>query len=101
MAFRVEGDRVQGVLSYRWKDKDQSSGRIEGTIKDSVLLADYNFSSEGRENIRQVSFELSKGRAVEGYGAVEEKSGKVVFVSPDQLKFDETFVLTNVRTAHK
>lgn len=93
----ITGDKVQGDLSYRWKEKDQNTGHIDGVLKDSLLLADYTFSSEGKTSVRQVAFKLSKDAAVEGYGDSEDKNGKVSFVDPSKLSYDDKFVLESVK----
>lgn len=97
LTIEVKAGKVEGDLTYAWKEKDRNTGRIAGVLKDSVLLADYTFSSEGLQSVRQVAFKLAQDRAIEGYGPVEEKGGKMSFVEPDKLVYDEKFVLENVR----
>ncbi|MDR2272113.1 MAG: hypothetical protein LBF27_14500 [Sphingobacterium sp.] len=96
LTIAIDGNKVHGDLSYNWKEKDRNRGHIDGILKDSILLADYSFSSEGQESVRQVAFKLRKDRAVEGYGEMEEKSGKMSFVAPDKLTYDDKFILENV-----
>ncbi|WP_343558772.1 hypothetical protein [Sphingobacterium sp.] len=97
LTIAVDGDKVHGDLSYNWKEKDRNVGHIDGVLKDSVLLADYTFASEGQQSVRQVAFKFSKNKAVEGFGNMEEKGGKMSFVAPDKLSYDEKFVLEHVR----
>lgn len=96
LAVVVDGEKVDGDLSYAWKEKDRKTGHIEGELKGDMLLADYTFSSEGQESVREVAFKLSKEYALEGYGAMEEKAGKMSFVDVNKLAFDEKFRLSNV-----
>ncbi|WP_286779113.1 MULTISPECIES: hypothetical protein [Sphingobacterium] len=96
LSITVDGEKVQGDLSYAWKEKDRNSGHIDGVLKGDILTADYTFSSEGQESVRQVIFKLSKARAMEGYGAMEEKAGKMSFVDLKKIAFDEKFALENV-----
>ncbi|WP_293888307.1 MULTISPECIES: hypothetical protein [unclassified Sphingobacterium] len=96
LAVVIDGEKVHGDLSYAWKEKDRNTGHIEGELKGDLLLANYTFSSEGQESVRQVAFKLSKEHALEGYGAMEEKAGKMSFVDVNKLAFDEKFPLRNV-----
>ncbi|WP_286860198.1 MULTISPECIES: hypothetical protein [Sphingobacterium] len=93
LTIAIDGDKVQGDLNYIWKEKDRNIGHIDGVLKDSILLADYTFSSEGQQSIRQVAFKFGKKRVVEGYGAMEDKGDKMSFVAPDKLVYDQKFVL--------
>ncbi|MCS4165661.1 hypothetical protein HS960_11310 [Sphingobacterium paramultivorum] len=96
LSITVDGEKVQGDLSYAWKEKDRNKGHIDGVLKGDILTADYTFSSEGQESVRQVIFKLSKERALEGYGAMEEKAGKMTFADPKKIAFDEKFALENL-----
>ncbi|CAM3707896.1 hypothetical protein [Sphingobacterium prati] len=96
LTIAIDGDKVHGDLNYFWKEKDRNVGSIDGVLKDSLLLADYTFSSEGQQSIRQVAFKFTENRAVEGYGEMEEKGNKMSFVEPGKLAFDEKFVLEHV-----
>lgn len=96
LTIAIDGDKVHGDLRYNWKEKDRNVGHIDGVLKDSVLLADYTFASEGQQSVRQVAFKFSKNKAVEGFGNMEEKGGKMSFVAPDRLSYDEKFVLEHV-----
>jgi len=99
LAITIEGDKVHGDLLYAWKEKDRNNGHIDGVLKGDVVLADYTFSSEGQESVRQVVFKLSKDRALEGYGTMEEKAGKMSFVDPQKVTYDEKFPLEKVNAS--
>jgi hypothetical protein len=96
LSITIDGEMVQGDLSYAWKEKDRNKGHIDGVLKGDILTADYTFSSEGQESVRQVIFKLSRERALEGYGAMEEKTGKMTFADPKKIAFDEKFALENL-----
>ena len=84
---------VSGDLDYKHFEKDQNKGTIEGVMKGDTLLADYTFISEGVTSVREVIF-LKKGNMlVEGFGDVEEKSGKMVFKNTGAVEFDEAVLL--------
>ena len=87
---------VTGNLVYRFYEKDSNEGEINGTIKNDTLLADYNFMSEGKLSVRQVTFIITDSTASEGYGPVEEKNGKMVFKSSKGIIFRKGFVLKKV-----
>src|SRR5687767_6202376 len=46
-------NEVNGKLTYH---KDNKEGTIVGNIKNDTLIAEYNFTTEGKSSIRQVAF---------------------------------------------
>ncbi|MBW3519647.1 hypothetical protein [Flavobacterium sp. NKUCC04_CG] len=95
--FTRSGDSLIGKLEYHLNEKDQNIGTIKGIIKNDVLIADYDFMSEGIKSTRQVVFKMEDDSLLEGYGDVIEKDGKVVFADPNQLKYNEDFKLNLVK----
>lgn len=91
LIFSRTGNNVKGDLVYDFKEKDDNKGTIIGTMKDSILIADYTFQSEGSTSVRQVAFKFENNTLLEGYGEVEEKGGKVIFKDVNQLKFTKPF----------
>lgn len=89
----VNGKTASGHLTYALKEKDRNTGTIEGKIENGVLLADYTFNSEGQSSVREVAFRLNGTSAVEGYGDMEEKNGKMVFKNASNLEFPMSMVL--------
>lgn len=88
-----DNKEVQGQLLFALYEKDRTDGSLKGTIKDSLLLASYSFSSEGVISERQIAFKFHHGVALPGYGKMEEVDGKLVFSNIDSLKFDDQFAL--------
>ncbi|MFT2010136.1 hypothetical protein ACMA1I_15790 [Pontibacter sp. 13R65] len=85
---------VEGTLQYNLYEKDKNKGTITGEMHGDTLFADYTFDSEGVRSVREVAF-LRKGNTlVEGFGEVEERSGKMVFRNRSKLKFGNYIVLT-------
>ena len=81
------GNSVTGDIVFQYAEKDKNTGTFTGEMKGDTLVASYKFVSEGKESVRQVAF-LKKGDSFsEGYGAVEEKSGGMVFKNLGTLKF--------------
>lgn len=83
-------DTVTGSLVYKLKEKDSNTGTIRGIMKDSILLADYSFLSEGVNSVRQVAFKQEGDHLVEGYGDVVDNNGKTSFKNKDSLTFSST-----------
>lgn len=86
-------DSVTGTLVYKLKEKDSNHGTINGSMKDSILLADYTFVSEGVTSTRQVAFKKDHNNLVEGYGEVFNDNGKTSFKKPDSLIFSSSLVI--------
>ena len=73
-------------------EKDKNNGIFEGELHGDTLIAEYTFTSEGKESIRQVAF-LKKGNQLfEGFGDMEDKNGKMMFKNISTLKFGESMV---------
>lgn len=87
---------VTGTLEYRLKEKDKNSGEIDGVMRSDTLVADYRFTSEGKESTRQVAFLVSGDTAVEGYGDMKEEGGKMVFINPASVDFSVGMKLVKV-----
>ena len=84
---------VTGTLAYNFEAKDDSRGDIDGKLTGDTLIADYTFMAEGRTSIREIAFLLTDSSAIEGYGAMQEKEGKMVFSNKAGLNFGKGFVL--------
>ena len=87
---------VTGILSYKFHEKDNNKGDIDGKLCGDTLLADYKFMSEGKLSIRQVIFLIKDSVATEGYGNMEEKEGKMVFKDVKDVTFGKGLMLKKV-----
>ena len=86
------GPITTGELSYKLYEKDKNNGVFEGELHGDTLIAEYTFSSEGKESVRQVAF-LKKGNQLfEGFGEMEDKNGKMMFKNTAALKFGDSMV---------
>lgn len=84
----LDSNRFTGSLMYSLKEKDRNVGSLEGQLKDSILLADYQFNAEGMTSTREVAFKKIADYIVEGYGDVTPDSSGFRFTHPDSLSFD-------------
>ena len=80
---------VTGLLNYTLKEKDRNHGEIDGVLHGDTLVADYSFMSEGTRSVRQVVFLIKDDVATEGYGAMSEKDGKMVFDNINSVDFSK------------
>jgi hypothetical protein len=87
---------VTGKLSYKIYQKDSNEGEFEGQLHGDTLLADYKFMSEGKESVRQVIFLIQNSMAIEGYGNMEEKNGKMLFKDTKGITFGKGLILKKV-----
>ena len=78
---------VTGSLSYKFHEKDSNKGDIDGKLNGDTLVADYKFMSEGKQSITQVAFLIKDSNAMQGYGTMEEKDGKIVFKNLNEVDF--------------
>jgi hypothetical protein len=93
LVISISGTTVTGKLNYNLFEKDANSGTINGMLKNDTLVADYTFTSEGTQSVREVEFLLTDSTAKEGYGEMTEKNNKMIFINPAQISFDNSFVL--------
>jgi hypothetical protein len=96
MRLNVIDSFVTGELRYHWEAKDNNDGSIKGVIRDSLIIADYTFRSEGTMSVRQVAFKLAGTSLVEGFGDLDTSSDTFRFKNPGGLKFqyDRPFIKT-------
>lgn len=87
---------VEGTLKYGFKEKDSNAGTIAGMMFGDTLIADYHFMSEGKTSVREVAFLVTDSTATEGYGDMEDKSGKLVFKDAHGLTFGKGVVMSKV-----
>ncbi len=86
--IEIKGDSVHGNLNYLMAQKDSNTGTFTGKMHGDTLLADYLFSSEGMQSIRQVSFIINDSMAFAGYGDMMENGNKMEFKNPSSLIFE-------------
>jgi hypothetical protein len=79
---------VSGTLRYDWHEKDHNSGTIKGVLRNNSIYADYTFESEGMTSVREVVFKIQDTVLLQGFGALTEENGKIIFQHRDSLQFD-------------
>ena len=94
LRLNVVDSFVTGDLSYHLYAKDHNDGSIKGVIRDSLIIADYTFRSEGMLSVRQVAFKLRSSALVEGFGELNTRSDTFRFKDVNKLtyQFDRPFV---------
>ncbi|GAB3352393.1 hypothetical protein GCM10027566_11620 [Arachidicoccus ginsenosidivorans] len=84
----LDSSKFTGSMRYQLHEKDRNIGTLEGVLKDSILLADYQFSAEGMTSRREVAFKPIADYLVEGYGDITPDSSGFKFADPSSLKYD-------------
>lgn len=87
---------VEGILHYGFKEKDSNEGTIAGVMYGDTLIADYHFTSEGKTSVREVAFLVNDSIAIEGYGDMEDKGGKLVFKNSHALTFSNGVLMRKI-----
>jgi hypothetical protein len=87
MRLNVIDSLVSGELSYRLAGKDRNDGSLKGVVRDSLIIADYTFRSEGTMSVRQVAFRMAGTLLVEGHGELDTKGDTMRFKDVRNLKF--------------
>jgi len=86
-------DSLVGPLNYSFKEKDRNTGTFRGVIKDSLLVGEYSFMSEGMNSTRETVFGIVPEGLIEGFGEIEDTGEKVIFRNIDSLRFDHGMIL--------
>ncbi|MEP6583459.1 MAG: hypothetical protein ABJA90_04310 [Ginsengibacter sp.] len=89
LKLNISGDKVSGDLTYNLYEKDHNRGTIDGTVQDSLVIADYTFQSEGMTSVRQVVFKINGDSLFEGFGDIDMINDTARFKNISQLKFYE------------
>ncbi|MBC7923892.1 MAG: hypothetical protein H7Z75_22690 [Ferruginibacter sp.] len=84
------GNAIQGDLVYTFFEKDNNTGTLAGQLSGDTLFAEYKFTSEGQQSVREVAFLKRGNELVEGFGSAKEAAGKRVFENRGALNFDNT-----------
>lgn len=80
---------VSGDLAIKNFEKDSNKGTLNGAIEGDLVVAWYNFVSEGKSSVRQVVFKVQGDTLYEGYGNTIDKgnSDTLIFNNLGDLKF--------------
>ena len=96
LSLKIEGRLVTGTLNYLPEQKDKNVGQIKGSMMGDTLLADYTFMSEGIESVREIIFLKIAGGFKEGYAAVKDQNGKMIFEDRKNADFSKSTLLAKV-----
>lgn len=91
----VEG-KIKGKLAFRFFEKDDSRGVIDGAMYGDTLLATYAFTSEGLMSYREVAFLRREDSFVMGSGQILNRGNRDVFKSPELIEYGSEIVLRRV-----
>ena len=97
MKISVEGNTIEGTLAYNWSEKDRNAGTLQGEVKDSLIIANYTFNSEGMSSVRQVVFKIQGDSLSEGFGDIDTSGDTTKFKNIAGLQFqnDRSFKTIN------
>lgn len=93
---RIFHNSATGKLLYKFHEKDGNEGEFDGQLHGDTLLANYTFRSEGKLSNRQVVFLIKDSVAIEGYGTMEYKEGKMIFKDLTQVSFGKGLILKKI-----
>lgn len=93
LQFTKNGNKVTGALDYALAEKDANVGTFKGFMKGDTILADYTFTSEGKNSVREIAFLFEDNQFLEGSGEVTVKGDTVRFADKGKLQFNTTMPL--------
>ena len=92
-----EGEIVSGTLDFNNFQKDSSHGTLVGTYRNSILLGDYSFTSEGTDSVMQIVFKRVGDNFVRGYGPLDTTGTR--FSDLSQITYDSSNTLFLFKSA--
>lgn len=96
MTLNMTGKKGSGDLAYHWFQRDKNFGTFEGEFHGDTLIANYNFTAEGKQSMQQVVF-LKRGETlIEGVGEVKIDGGNTLYRDLSMLTFEDTTVFAKV-----
>ncbi len=97
--LNISGNNISGKLNYSLYEKDGNRGTINGSIQESLVIADYTFQSEGMTSVRQVVFKIHGDSLIEGFGDTDVKGDTAKFKNISLLQFQNgrAFIKTNCK----
>jgi hypothetical protein len=87
LSIELRDSTVSGNLVYLLHEKDSNRGTIKGVLRDSLIYADYTFSSEGMTSVREVIFKVQPDQLLEATGDRTEQAGRIVYTKSTALNF--------------
>lgn len=70
LRITIKNNTVTGEMNYQIAGKDKNKGTLQGEMRGDTIFADYTFSSEGKESLRQVAYLKKDNQLLEGYGVL-------------------------------
>ncbi|MEO6221039.1 MAG: hypothetical protein ABIO81_11460 [Ginsengibacter sp.] len=83
----ISGNKITGDLSYKFYEKDNNLGKIDGILEDSLIFANYTFQSEGMTSVREVIFKIRNDSLLEGFGEIVMSGDTAKFKYKNQVQF--------------
>jgi hypothetical protein len=96
MELQVQDTLVTGNLVFALHEKDGNKGTLRGVIRDTLIIADYTYESEGMMSVREEIFAIQDSTLVRAYGPVTNQNNKMVFTDKGNLKFEHNMVFRKV-----
>lgn len=82
----VSGNNATGTLAFKNFEKDSSSGTLNATYQDGILLGKYTFNSEGSTSVMDVIFKKDGDNFIRGYGPM--KADGATFSDLSKITYD-------------
>lgn len=83
-----KGNNVTGTATYDNFEKDDSKGRVEGTVYNNILHLWYNFEAEGMQSVSEYYFKISDTSIIQGTGEISVKGDTAYFTDADNVSYN-------------
>ena len=96
LSIEENTDNVKGHLSFRFFEKDKSTGTIEGEMRGDTLFVNYTFTAEGMLSSREVAFLKKDDRFFLGSGEIPNSGSSDVVKDRETIEFSDRIALKRV-----
>ncbi|OAQ40536.1 hypothetical protein A5893_06195 [Pedobacter psychrophilus] len=90
--YDQNGKKVVGELTFKFKDKENTSGTVIGEFKGDTLFVDYTFKLKGTEYKNPQVFLMQGNNLLQGAGELEVYVGRTYFKKSVPIIFKNGFV---------
>jgi len=88
MKLTINDSIVTGELVYDWNEQDGNKGTLKGVLRDSLIVAEYAYESEGLLSVREVIFKIEDNFLQQAVGDLDQQNNKIIYKDKSRLDFN-------------
>lgn len=97
MTVTETSGKVEGDLLFKFENKKNTEGKIEGEFRGDTLFVDYNFTVDGVASKNPLAFLKKEHQLLQGSGEILTYLGRTYFKNDAEIDFTKGFVFDHVK----